>query len=113
MPAAEFVALAILLVTIIGLLRQPFGNRDWMWTMAAAAIVLATGLLSLQDAESTLASVVGVLLFLLGVAVVAELSSHAGVFQNIAGILAAHPAGVGGDSIDAVAVVPQRPHQPI
>ena len=58
MPAAEFVALAILLVTIIGLLRQPFGTRDWMWTMAAAAIVLATGLLSLQDAESTLASVV-------------------------------------------------------
>lgn len=93
MPAAEFVALAILLVTLIGLLWQPFGTRDWMWTMAAAAIVLATGLLSLQDAESTLASVVGVLLFLLGVAVVAELSSHAGVFQNIAGILARRANG--------------------
>ena len=93
MPATEFASLAILLATLIGLLWQPFGTKDWMWTLGAGAIVLVTGLVSLQEAESTLSSVTGVLLFLLGVAVVAELSSHAGVFQRAARVLAVWAKG--------------------
>lgn len=93
MPTAEFFALAVLVVTLVGLLWRPFGTKDWMWTVGATIIVLSAGLLSIGNAESTLASVSGVLLFLLGVAVVAELSSQAGVFQHVAFVVAGRANG--------------------
>ncbi len=93
MPIVEFAALGILVITLVGLLWQPFGTKDWMWTIGAAGIVLAAGLLSIDNAESTLASVSGVLLFLFGVAIVAELSSHAGVFQHAAFVVASWAKG--------------------
>ena len=93
MPTAEFFALAVLVITLVGLLWQPFGTKDWMWTVGAAIIVLSAGLLSIGDAESSLATVSGVLLFLLGVAVVAELSSQAGVFQHVAFVVARRGRG--------------------
>ncbi|MCB0917712.1 MAG: arsenic transporter [Actinobacteria bacterium] len=88
MPASEFVALAVLVLALVGVLWRPFGTRDWMWTCGAALIVLLSGLLSLADAGSTLAAVTPVLAFLVGVSVVAELSSHAGVFERAAFVLA-------------------------
>lgn len=44
--------------------------------------MLLAGFRSLEDAESTVADVVGVRAFLVGVAVVAELTSSAGVFRQ-------------------------------
>jgi arsenical pump membrane protein len=91
--AAEFITLGVLLVVLVGVLWRPFGTREWMWTVGGAAIVLLAGLLSLADAESTVSEVAGILAFLLGVAVIAELTSAAGVFERVAFVLAARARG--------------------
>jgi arsenical pump membrane protein len=90
---AELVTLGILLIALIGVLWRPLGIKEWIWTSAAAAIVLLAGFLSLEDAESTVSDVVGVLAFLVGVAVVAELTSSAGVFAQAAYLMAKKSQG--------------------
>ncbi|MFC3689630.1 SLC13 family permease [Aquipuribacter hungaricus] len=63
----------------------------WRWVSVAGALVVVTGLLPAADVRDLLARVAPVLVFLVGITVVAELADRVGLF-DVAARAAAHAA---------------------
>ncbi len=81
LDAVPAISLVALLVTAY---RHPSGRTEATIGLAAAAVTLATGLLSLEQLEAELRHLGPVIAFLCTILVVAEVCSRAGVFTAAA-----------------------------
>ncbi len=79
-----YVALAIFLVTLLLIFWRPFGVSEAWFALGGAIVSLACGIVGWHDILILGRETGGVLLFLLGILVVAALTDRAGVFARLA-----------------------------
>ena len=91
MTQGALATLAIVVLTIGGVLARPFRLPEYVFAVAGAATLLALGLLPLPDAWTAVAKGHDVYLFLIGMMLLAEVARQEGLFDWIAGH-AAHAA---------------------
>lgn len=90
-----YLALAIFFVTLTLVLWRPFDIRESWFAFFGALLSLAFGVVDWNDVVSLGQETGGVLLFLLGMLVVAALTDRAGVFHRLA-LFTAKTAGGSG-----------------
>lgn len=72
---------AIAAVATIGVIVRPFGAPEAIWAVLGAAILVATGLISFQDALTGIGKGTDVYLFLFGMMLLAETARAEGLFD--------------------------------
>lgn len=85
MTQGALATLAIVVVTIGGVLARPFRLPEYVFAIAGAAALLALGLLPLPAAWTAVAKGYDVYLFLIGMMLLAEVARQEGLFDWIAG----------------------------
>lgn len=84
MPALDLVPVAALVALLVVAYLHPRGRVEASVGLAAAAVTLATGLLTWSDVEDTLEHLGPVVLFLVTILVVADVCGRAGLFAAAA-----------------------------
>jgi arsenical pump membrane protein len=72
---------AIAAVATMGVIVRPFGTPEAIWAVLGAAILVATGLISFQDALTGIGKGTDVYLFLFGMMLLAETARAEGLFD--------------------------------
>ena len=72
---------AIAAVATMGVIVRPFGTPEAIWAVLGAAILVATGLISFQDALAGIGKGTDVYLFLFGMMLLAETARAEGLFD--------------------------------
>ncbi len=82
---SEFFIYFIAFVTIAGVIIRPYKIQEAVWAVAGALLLLAFGLISLQDAWTGIGKGLDVYLFLIGMMTLAESARREGLFDWLAG----------------------------
>ncbi|WP_294297347.1 arsenic transporter [uncultured Chryseobacterium sp.] len=81
----EFFIYFIAFITIAGVIIRPYKIQEAVWAVAGALLLLAFGLISLQDAWTGIGKGLDVYLFLIGMMTLAETARREGLFDWLAG----------------------------
>src|SRR5580704_2329493 len=84
---------AVAALAIAGVIVRPFNLPEMIWAVAGAALLVAMGLLSPQDALTGIAKGSDVYLFLFGMMLLAEIAREEGLFAWLAAVAASHAKG--------------------
>src|SRR5712691_9316687 len=79
------IALALMLVTLAGVMARPRGTSEWIISIVGALGMLAVGAVSPGEALESVASQWNVLLFLLGLMSTAAVAEQSGVLAWLTG----------------------------
>ncbi len=101
---ADIAAAAILVLTLLAVMRPPRPWPELAWTAPAAALVLLVGLETPQQAWDGVRPLLTTLVFLAAILVVADVAGRAGLFE-LAGKRLERCGGSGGWSLISVAVL--------
>lgn len=93
MPPLDLVPVAALLALLVTAYVHPRARTELLVGLGAAAVTLATGILSVDDVEATLRHLGPVVLFLVTILVVADVCSRAGLFAAAAARIREATAG--------------------
>lgn len=83
---AEVVGLVVLAVVLLGAIRRPFGLNEAVFGVPAAVLVVAVGLVPLDDAWQTVRDLAPTVLFLAGILAFGHLCAEAGVFDFLGAV---------------------------
>ncbi|WP_374304959.1 SLC13 family permease [Methylocella sp.] len=86
---------AIAAASAAGVVVRPFRSPEWAWAVGAAALLLASGLVSPGDAAAAVAKGADVYLFLAGMMLLSEAARAEGVFDWIAAAAVRRAGGSG------------------
>ena len=84
LTASPWVAWAIAVVAISGVIVRPFSWPEWVWAAGGAGLLVLLGMLSPADAWSGIARGADVYLFLTGMMLLSELARQGGLFDWLA-----------------------------
>ena len=84
---------SIAIAAIAGLVIRPFRWPEAVWAVAAAVLVVAFGLLSLELATRAIAKGTDVYLFLVGMMLLSETARRVGLFDWVAAVAVEHARG--------------------
>ncbi|MGJ5095641.1 arsenic transporter [Bradyrhizobium oligotrophicum] len=88
-----WLAYAIIIPAIAGVIIRPFGLPEAVWAAAGAILLVALGLLPVADALTGIRKGVDVYLFLIGMMLIAELARREGLFDYLAAYAVEHARG--------------------
>ncbi|MGJ4950004.1 arsenic transporter [Bradyrhizobium sp. HKCCYLS20291] len=89
----NWLALAIIITAIAGVIIRPFRLPEAIWAVAGAILLVAFGLLPPADALAGIRKGVDVYLFLIGMMLIAELARREGLFDYLAAYAVEHARG--------------------
>jgi len=84
---------AVAALATAGVIVRPFNLPEMIWAVAGAALLVAMGLLSPQDALTGIAKGSDVYLFLFGMMLLAEVAREEGLFAWLAAVATSHAKG--------------------
>ena len=90
--ATEAVYIIAALATA-GVILRPFNLAEAVWAVAGAALLVASGLISIPDALTGIAKGRDVYLFLFGMMLLAEIARKEGLFDWLAAVATGHASG--------------------
>ncbi|MGJ4918639.1 arsenic transporter [Bradyrhizobium sp. HKCCYLRH2060] len=88
-----WLAYAIIIPAIAGVIIRPFRLPEAVWAAAGAILLVALGLLPVADALTGIRKGVDVYLFLIGMMLIAELARREGLFDYLAAYAVEHARG--------------------
>ncbi|MGC2129035.1 MAG: SLC13 family permease, partial [Candidatus Aquilonibacter sp.] len=84
MTLTSWLVIAISLGAVMGMILRPKRSQEWVWAVAAAALLTLVGAIAPRQAWQAILRGTDVYAFLIGIMALAELARHEGLFDWLA-----------------------------